>query len=102
MIALVEHPNGVIVAVRAQPRARQARIMGEHGGALKVAVTDPPEKGRANQAIIAVLCEQLGLKKSQVALLSGDTSRDKRFVIAGLEISELQLRLDRFTTNTRS
>lgn len=99
MIELVEHPNGVILSVRAQPRARQTRIVGEHGGALKVAVTDPPEKGRANQSIIEVLCEQLRLKKSQVTLLSGETSRDKRFLLTGLDISELRTRLERFTTN---
>ena len=102
MIELIEHPNGVILPVRAQPRARQARIVGEHGGALKVAVTDPPEKGKANQSIIEVLCEQLRLKKSQVALLSGDTSRDKRFLIAGLDTGELQTRLERITTATQS
>lgn len=101
MIELVEHPNGVILSVRAQPRARRARIVGEHAGALKVAVTDPPEKGLANQSIIEVLCEQLALKKSQVALLSGDTSRDKRFLIAGLVTGELRARLERFLTNTR-
>ena len=101
MIELVEHPNGVVLSVRAQPRARRTRIVGEHGGALKVAVTEPPEKGMANQSIFEVLCEQLGLKKSQLALLSGETSRDKRFLITGLEINELQTRLGRFTNNTR-
>ena len=101
MIELVEHPNGVVLSVRAQPRARQTRLVGEYGGALKVAVTDPPEKGRANQSIIEVLCEQLRLKRSQVALLSGGASRDKRFLIVGLEVNELQTRLGRFTNNTR-
>ena len=101
MIELGEHPNGLILTVHAQPRARQARIVGEHGGALKVAVTDPPEKGKANQSIIEVLCEQLGIKKSQVALLSGNTSRAKRFLIAGLQVDELQARLEPFTTSTR-
>jgi uncharacterized protein (TIGR00251 family) len=99
MIELVEHPNGVILSVRAQPRARQARIVGEHGGALKVAVTEPPQKGKANQSIIELLCEQLGLKKSQVTLLSGDTSRSKRVLIAGLQVPELQARLERFRTD---
>ena len=101
MIELLEHPNGVVVSVRAQPRARQARIVGEHGGAIKIAVTEPPEKGKANQAIAEFLCEQFGVKKSQVALLSGATSRDKRFLITGLDVSELQSRLVRFTTNAR-
>jgi uncharacterized protein (TIGR00251 family) len=102
VIKLVGHPKGVVVLVRAQPRARQARIVGEHAGAIKVAVTDAPEKGKANQAIADVLCEQLGLKKFQVALLAGETSRDKRYLITGLDAKELQARLARFTSTAHS
>jgi uncharacterized protein (TIGR00251 family) len=93
VIQLSEHAEGVILPVRAQPGARKAGIVGEHGGALKVAVTAPPEDGRANKALVEVLCESLGVKRSQVELVSGQTSRDKRFVIRGLSVVELQQRL---------
>jgi uncharacterized protein len=83
--------------VRAQPGARKAGVLGEHGGALKVAVTAPPEGGRANQALAEVLRAALGLKRSQVELLSGQTSRDKRFLVHGLTSEELQVRLERLT-----
>ena len=65
-------------------RAHAHGIVGEQNGALKVAVTAPPDKGKANEAIAAVLAEVLEVKKSQVELLPGPTSRDKKFLIRGL------------------
>src|SRR5260370_41997074 len=93
MIALMEHAEGWILPVRAQPRARKAGVKGEQAGALKVAVTAPPEDGRANQALIELLREILGVKRSQVALLSGATSRDKKFLIGGMKRPELEKRI---------
>jgi uncharacterized protein YggU (UPF0235/DUF167 family) len=55
-----------------------------HGNALKVAVSAPPERGKANMAIARVLARALGLRPSQVTLAAGETSRDKRFRIDGL------------------
>jgi uncharacterized protein (TIGR00251 family) len=89
MIELGDHAEGCVLPVRAQPGARRAGVQGEQNGALKVAVTAPPEDGRANQALLEVLREVLGLKRSQVELLSGQTSRDKRFLIRGLTKEEL-------------
>jgi uncharacterized protein (TIGR00251 family) len=93
MIELGEHAEGLVLPVRAQPGARRAGIMGEQAGALKVAVTAPPEDGRANKALLEVLRKALDLKRSQVELLAGATSRDKRFLIRGLSRTELQARL---------
>ena len=53
------------------------RLLGEHGGALKIAVTAPPEDGRANDALIVLLQHWLGLKRSQVELANGRRSRNK-------------------------
>ncbi len=93
MIRLQPHPEGVILEVRAQPGARKNAIIGEYAGALKLAVTAAPERGRANKALIDLLREALGLKRSQVELLSGDASHDKRFLIRGLSAEELQARV---------
>jgi len=95
MIQLTEHAEGVILPVRAQPGARKTGILGEQAGALKVAVTAPPEDGRANKALFEVLREALELKRSQVELLSGQTSRDKRFLVRGITAVELQRRVAR-------
>ena len=93
MIVVAEHAEGCILPVRAQPGARKAGVLGEHNGALKAAVTAPPEDGRANQALVEVLREALGLKRSQVALIGGHTSRDKRFLIRGVTKADLEGRL---------
>jgi uncharacterized protein len=96
MIAITEHPEGCVLPVRAQPGARKAGILGEQAGALKVAVTAPPADGRANKALVEALREALGLKRSQVELLSGPTSREKRFLIRGLGKKELEDRVAAF------
>ena len=89
MIKLTEHPDGVILPVRAQPGAKANAMRGEQSGALKVAVTQIAEKGKANHALIEVLAEELDLKRSQIELISGDTNREKRFLIRGITRDEL-------------
>lgn len=84
MIDLDDHEEGVVLPVRAHPGARQSEIRGEHGRALKVCVTQAPERGKANKAIIVLLAKRLGIAKSRIELVSGDTSRDKRFLIRGV------------------
>ncbi len=93
MIAVTEHAEGCVLLVRAQPGARRAGVQGEQAGALKIAVTAPPADGRANQALVEALRKALGVKRSQVELIGGQTSRDKRFLIRGLTRAELELRL---------
>ncbi len=93
MIALVEHPEGCVLPVRAQPGARKAGVKGEHNGALKLAVTAPPEDGRANEALIELLRDLLDLKRSQVELISGATSREKKFLIRGMNRADLAAKL---------
>ncbi len=93
MIVLTAHARGTIIPVKAQPGARKTAVLGARAGALRVAVSAPPEKGKANAAVRAALAEALGCKPSQVALLSGETSRDKRFLITGMTPAELQDRL---------
>ncbi len=95
MIAIADHAEGCVLPVRAQPGARKAGVLGEQGGALKVAVTAPPEDGRANKALTEALRDLLNLKRSQVELLSGATGRDKRFLIRGLTRPELESRVAR-------
>lgn len=89
MIEVGVHADGLVLPVRAQPGARKAGVQGEQAGALKVAVTAPPEDGRANKALTEVLRAALGLKRSQVELLNGDKSRDKKFLIRGVRKEDL-------------
>ncbi len=93
MIKLAETADGVILPVWAQPRARKDRIVGEFNGCLKVAVTAPPEGGRANEAIAEVIAEALGLRRSAVRVAGGQTSRQKQVVVEGLKSLEVERRL---------
>ena len=90
VVTITSHSEGCLLSVRAQPGARKAGVMGEQAGALKVAVTAPPEDGRANQALTELLRDWLGLKRSQVELASGTTNRNKQFLIRGLSPDELR------------
>ena len=81
MIELADHPDGVLVNIRAQPGARKAGVLGEQAGALKVPVTVPPEDGRANAALVELVRELFGLKRAQVELHGGSTSRNKRLLV---------------------
>jgi uncharacterized protein len=62
MIDLLETSDGVVVCVRAQPRARANAIRGEQAGALKVSVTQAAEKGKANRAILDLLARHRELR----------------------------------------
>lgn len=94
-IALEAHPEGVILPVRAQPGARRNAIRGEQDGMLKVSVTQAPEKGKANKALIALLSKELSLRKSQIELISGATSSQKRFLVREVGPEELSERIAR-------
>ncbi len=93
MVALTDRADGCVLPVRAQPGARRNGIVGVHGGALKIAVAAPAQDGRANDALVEVLIEALGVKRSQIALVSGATSRAKRFLVRGVNSAELHTRL---------
>jgi uncharacterized protein len=93
MVELTEHPEGVVLPVKAQPGASKNAIRGEQNGMLKVSVTQVAEKGKANKALIEVLAKALGLSRSQIELLSGETQRDKRFVVRGVTRQSIQDRI---------
>ena len=93
-VGLEPHARGTILPVRAQPGARRNGIRGCQDGALKVSVTQIAEKGKANTALAKVLTKELGLRKSQVHLLTGETSSQKRFLIESPTLEELAARIE--------
>ena len=76
--------------VRVSPRARKPGIGGRHGDAWKVRVAEPPEDGRANEAVVRLLAETLDLPRSHVVLVSGHASRDKIVTLDGLEQAQTE------------
>ncbi|TWT95808.1 hypothetical protein Pla108_28850 [Botrimarina colliarenosi] len=85
--------SGVVVRVRAQPGARRNGVTGLRENELCVAVTAPPDRGRANDAVVCVLAAALGIAKGRVELVSGPTNRHKRFAASGVSLDEATLAL---------
>jgi len=84
MVNIREVEDGIVVSVKVQPNASKERVVGEHADQLKIAVTVAPEKGKANKAVIKVLSKLLGVKSSDIEILSGETSRDKKVFIRNI------------------
>ena len=98
---LEPHADGTILPVRAHPGARRNEIRGVQDGMLKVSVTQAPEKGKANKAVIELLAKKLGLKKSQIELIAGETSHQKRFLVRGIKPDELADRVRALAADIR-
>ncbi len=75
--ALVQTSDGVVVRVHVQPKGRREQLIGMHADRLKLAVTEPPDKGKANAAVIRLLAAATNMPPSQLELLRGETSRQK-------------------------
>ena len=94
MIELEQTAGGVLLPVQAQPRARKNAVVGVHAARLKVAVTQAPEKGTANDALLTVLAQALGLRRSQLSVVSGPTSSQKKILITDTTPEALRARIN--------
>ena len=81
--------------VRVHPGARIARLKEWRGDVLRIDVTEAPERGRANDAVIRMLSAALGVARADVSVRQGHASRDKRIEVAGLDPTQLRARIDR-------
>ncbi len=68
-----------ILRIRVKPNSRVPRVGGSHDGRLVIAVAEPPEDGKATDAVRKSLAKALGLKTSDLELVRGVVSRDKDF-----------------------
>lgn len=84
----------LVLRVHVQPAAGRASVVGRRGGALHVRVAAPPVGGRANEAAADLVAELFDLKRSQVELVAGERSREKRFRVAGLSPDDAERLLD--------
>jgi len=92
--------DGVLLAVRLTPRASRDGVDGIAADAdgkpiLKIRLTAPPVDGEANAALIAFLAKTLSLKKADIAIRSGQTSRTKMILLSG-DSANLTAKLARF------
>ena len=79
--------GGILIAVRAAPKARREGIEGAverpRGFALKIAVAAPPSDGRANARLAEILADGLDVPTSAISIRAGATSRDKTVFVSG-------------------
>lgn len=93
MIDVRDIDGGASFAVKASAGGKRNAVVGVHGEALKVAVSAPRDKGKANEALVEVIAEALGVPKKAVKIVKGETSTDKRFLVSGLDAATLRLKL---------
>ena len=86
----------VTLSIKAVPNASRDEISGWLGDALKIRVTAPPEKGKANQSIIRLLSRELGIPASQVRITDGQASPRKKASIEGITEAQLKDALEKY------
>jgi uncharacterized protein len=86
------------ITVRVTPRSGQDRMDRMRDGVLRVRLAAPPLDGRANEALVRFLARVLGVPPRDVRVARGETSRNKLVEIDGLDIEEVQRRLDAAAT----
>jgi len=87
--AVVPTTDGVVIRVHVQPKARREQLIGMHGDRIKLAVTEPPDKGKANDAVMRLIAATLNLAPSGVLLLRGATSRQKDLLVRNLDAEQI-------------
>ena len=70
--------------VKVQPKASRDQVVGYRDGVLQLRVVAPQDKGRANAAVVALLADALGVEKSRVRIVRGQSSRDKVLTVESL------------------
>ena len=78
---------------RVAPGARRSAVVGRYGDAWKVSVAAAPERGRANDELVALLAGRLDLPRPDVRVVAGLAARDKVVELEGITVEEAERRL---------
>lgn len=95
LLVITEVDGGVRFGVYVKPRASRSKLLGVKDGVLTVALRSPPVDGAANAELIAVVAKELGVRKSDVTIVSGATGRRKVVAVARIGRTELSAKLER-------
>lgn len=79
--------------MRVQPRATRTEVVGLHGNEIRIRVAAPPVDGAANEALIRLLAQLLGVPRSAVEVTAGAAARSKVVVVGGIEPASAARRL---------
>ena len=92
-VEVAAHGGGIELTVKVAAGAARTRLVGAWSTALKIAVAAPAEGGKANVAVIKLLADVFGVKKADVAVLSGHTHPVKGIAIARITVADARARL---------
>lgn len=81
------------LVVRVAPGAARPAIVGRHGAGWKLRVAAPPERGKANAAVVRLVAGAAGVAEQDVRVVSGHGARDKILELTGIDPEELEQRL---------
>ena len=83
-----------LLNVKVVPGASRDRVAGRYGDGIKVQVAAPPEGGRANESVVAVIAAALGVRPQQVRVVRGHTQPRKLVEIQGVETADVLARFE--------
>lgn len=86
--------ESITFSVRVVPRSSRSEIVGEIDGVMKVKLTSPPVDGAANSELIKLIAGKLGVSRSAVEIIGGDTSKTKRLKVTGVTAEQVRSLLD--------
>lgn len=85
-IPYIRVKDGIVIEVRVLPRSSRKEISGVTDNVVKVKLTAPPVDGAANEQLIELLSEEFHIRKSDVIVLKGETSRTKKIKLIGVKL----------------
>jgi uncharacterized protein (TIGR00251 family) len=84
--------NELTIKIKVEPRSSKSGIVGPHGDALKVKLMSPPVEGKANKELIEVLARELKVKKKDIEIVAGQSSKNKVVRISGITSIEERIK----------
>jgi uncharacterized protein (TIGR00251 family) len=82
------------IELTVSPGAARSELVGRHGDGWRARVAAPPERGRANRALVELLADVLGIPRERISVVAGRASRRKVVEVDGLEPAEIERRLE--------
>jgi uncharacterized protein (TIGR00251 family) len=87
-------PGVARIELTVSPGAARSELVGRHGDGWRARVAAPPERGRANRALVELVAEALGVPRDAVTVVAGKTARRKVVDVDGLDAAEIDRRLE--------
>ena len=75
--------DSLTIEIRVKPGAKKSALKGLYGNQLKVEISAPPDKGRANKELIGLIAKEFDIKRSDVTIIKGEKSRNKTLELSG-------------------